>query len=56
MITLFQMPMMSDWGSVGQYMMGGWWGFSGILSLFLALGLTILVWLHVIKIWKEVKK
>jgi len=39
-------------GNVGY----GYWGFINFLSLVLVIGLIILVYLWIIKLWKEVRK
>lgn len=43
-------------GGYGGQMMGwsGMWGFTGILWFLIVIGLVILVWLWVIKLWKDV--
>ena len=38
----------------GRMMMGGWWGVGSFLSTLLGIGLVLIVWLFVIKLWKEV--
>ena len=41
------------YGMMGSY---GYWGFLNILSLVLAIGLIILVYLWIIKLWREIPK
>ena len=40
----------SGWG------MGTWWGLGGVLSTLLLLGLVILIFLWIVKIWKDIQK
>ena len=35
-------------------MMGGWFGFGWVLGLLFMLGIVTLVWLGVIKLWRDV--
>ncbi len=46
---------MMGFGGYGSGMMGSFgWGFMGLLWWIIAIGLVVLVWLWVIKLWKEV--
>ena len=48
---------MMNFGMMGNYGTGfGYWSFFSILYLILLIGITILVYLWIAKIWKEIKK
>ncbi len=56
--TAVAAQMTGDWGratSMGSGMMGGT-AFGGILFTIFWIGLVLLVWLWVVKLWKEVRR
>ena len=59
-VTLAAAQVTGDWGRTGRAgMMDGMYGgtaFHGILWIALVVGLVVLVWLWVIKLWKEIRK